>query len=232
MSTRPRPGFVFVAIVLSRACLLQTIGMRRRSRAFPIVAAALMAALAGCSERPDPASWSNSQIDEWFNQGQWLNGWHARPDPSINRRAFAIAYFRNKERWDNAFHFLQSHDLSKLEPNRYDIEGDNLYAQVSEYLTKNEEDAKYEAHRKYIDIQYVVHGKERIGVAPLSRKHDVLQPYDPAKDVEIMTFDHGVNHNASPETFFIFFPDDAHRPGLEDGANEQVRKTVVKVKVD
>ena len=58
--------------------------------------------------------------------------------------------------------------MSKLEVKRYDIDGDNLYATVSEYITKNEEDAKFEAHQKYIDIQYVISGKEIMSIAPLS----------------------------------------------------------------
>jgi YhcH/YjgK/YiaL family protein len=40
------------------------------------------------------------------------------------------------------------------------------------------------------------------------------------------------NFKATPETFFIFFPDDLHRPGLKDGESSPVRKVVVKVKID
>jgi YhcH/YjgK/YiaL family protein len=143
-----------------------------------------------------------------------------------------VSYFKNKERWDKAFSFLKSNDLSGLELKRYDIDGDNLYAPVSEYLTKNEEDAKYEAHQKYIDIQYVVSGKEQIGVAPMSQKKDIIQPYDATKDIEFLTVTNGENRTALPDRFFIFFPGDAHRPGLKDGENSPVRKVVVKVKVD
>jgi YhcH/YjgK/YiaL family protein len=103
---------------------------------------------------------------------------------------------------------------------------------VSEYLTKNEEDARYEAHQKYIDIQYVVSGKELIGVAPMLQKKDVLEPYDASKDVEFLTFTNGENRQAKSDRFFIFFPEDAHRPGLKDGENSPVRKIVVKVKID
>ena len=128
----------------------------------------------GCRNSSDPANWSNQKIDEWFEKGEWLNGWTITPDGSINRKEFALSYFKNKERWDKAFTFLKSNDLSKLEIKRYDIDGDNLYAPVSEYLTKNEEDAMFEAHRKYIDIQYVITGSEQMSVAPISMKKDVL----------------------------------------------------------
>jgi YhcH/YjgK/YiaL family protein len=186
----------------------------------------------GCKSSQDPASWTLRQIDKWFEKGEWLNGWSVKPDTSISRREFAISYFKNKERWDKAFTFLKNNDLAKLEIKRYDIDGDNLYAPVSEYLTKNEEDAKFEAHRKYIDIQYVINGAEMMNVAPLSQKKDVIAPYDSSKDVEFMTVTRSSNYKATPDRFFIFFPSDIHRPGVKTGENELVRKVVVKVKVD
>lgn len=186
----------------------------------------------GCNSSKDPSGWSSKKIDTWFEKGQWLNGWNVKPDASVNRKEFAISYFKNKERWDKAFNFLKDNDLKKLELKRYDIDGDNLFVPVSEYMTKNEEDAKFESHQKYIDIQYVVSGKELIGVAPASLKKDVLIPYDPAKDIEFMTVERYSDFPATPERFFIFFPGDLHRPGLKDGENSPVRKVVVKVKID
>ena len=197
-----------------------------------IIVMASLSALSGCSGSSDPSLWSRKKIDKWFEKGDWLNSWQVKPDQSINRKAFIVSYFKNKERWDKAFNFLKSNNLSGLEIRRYDIDGNNLYAPVSEYLTKNEEDARYEAHQKYIDIQYVVSGRELIGVAPMSQKKDVLEPYDATKDVEFLTVTSGENHLATPDRFFIFFPEDAHRPGLKDTENSPVRKIVVKVKID
>lgn len=194
-----------------------------------------MASLTGlynCSGSSDPAQWSSEKTDQWFEKGEWLNGWQVAPDESISRKAFAISYFRNKDRWDKAFAFLRDNDLSSLELKRYDIDGDNVYAPVSEYLTKNEEDARYEAHRAYIDIQYVVSGRELIGVAPMSAKADELEPYNQANDIEFFTVSGGENRLATPGKFFIFFPEDAHRPGLKDVENSPVRKVVVKVRVN
>jgi YhcH/YjgK/YiaL family protein len=191
-----------------------------------------LSGLSGCSDKTDPSGWNTKMIDNWFEKGDWRNGWQVRPDESVNRKEFAVSYFKNRERWDKAFIFLKNSDLQGLEVKRYDIDGDNLYAPVSEYLTKNEEDARYEAHCKYIDIQYIISGRELIGIAPISQKRDILEPYDSSKDIEFLTVTGGENHLALPDRFFIFFPDDAHRPGLKDGENSPVRKIVVKVKVD
>ncbi len=186
----------------------------------------------GCKSSTDPSQWSSKQVDKWFEKGEWLNGWKVKPDLSVNRKVFAVSYFKNKERWDKAFSFLKNNDLQKLELKRYDIDGDNVYAPVSEYLSKTEENPSYEVHRKYIDIQYIINGREIIGHAPISMKKDILVPYDESKDYELMSVNSGVSLKAAPDRFFIFFPDDAHSPGLKDGENSQVRKVVVKVKVD
>jgi YhcH/YjgK/YiaL family protein len=186
----------------------------------------------GCKSSTDPATWNSKKIDKWFEKGEWRNGWSVSPDASINRKELAVSYYKNKERWDKAFTFLKNSDLSRLEVKRYDIDGDNLYAPISEYLTKNEDDAKFEAHQKYIDLQYVISGIELMGIAPMSQKKEVITPYDSAKDVEFLTVTSSVNIKATPDKFFIFFPSDIHRPGVKVGENSQVRKVVIKVKID
>lgn len=186
----------------------------------------------GFNNTDDPSTWSSRQTDKWFEKREWLNGWNISPDGSVNRKEFAVSYFKNKERWDKAFAFLKNTDLSKLEIKRYDIDGEKLYASVMEYVSKNEEDVKYEAHRQYIDIQYVINGVEEMGVAPLSALKEVTVPYDATKDVGFMTVKKCKLYNATPDRFFIFFPSDIHRPSVKSGQNSQVKKVVVKVKVD
>lgn len=185
----------------------------------------------GCSS--DPAEWNDDKINEWFAKGEWLNGWQVQPDASVNKREFTISYFKNRERWDRAFAFLKSHDLNSLEIKRYDIDGDSLYAPISEYASKKEGEAMFEAHRKYIDIQYVIKGEEKIGVTPLSEKKDIVTPYDEAKDIEFMTVMDSTYHKATPQNFFIFFPSDIHKPGMRTGEDSSlVKKIVVKVRID
>ncbi len=190
-----------------------------------------MSGLTGTKSEPDPSTWSDKKINDWFLKKEWAEGWKVNPDGSVNRREFAISYFKNKDRWQKAFAFLKSSDLKTLEVKRYDIDGDNLYATISEYTTKNEETTDFEAHRKYIDIQYVISGKEIMNIAPLSTIIKVITPYDATKDIEFVTVGKKVNYTASQDNFFIFFPDDAHRPGLKVGTNAPVRKVVIKLRV-
>jgi biofilm protein TabA len=186
----------------------------------------------GFKSSTDPAKWSTKKLNKWFEKGEWLQGWQVKPDASINRKELAISYFKHKDRWDKAFAFMKESDLKKMELKRYDLDGTNCYATVSEYMSKNPETARYEAHRKYIDIQYVATGKELVGVSPISEQKDILEPYSDAKDIMFVTVNKEVNFQAAPDRFFIFFPGDIHRPGLKDGESIQVRKVVIKVKID
>jgi YhcH/YjgK/YiaL family protein len=78
----------------------------------------------------------------------------------------------------------------------------------------------------------VISGKEIINIAPLKSVNNVLVPYEATKDIEFVTVSKSRDIKATPINFFIFFPDDAHRPGLKDGVNSPVRKVVIKLKVD
>ena len=187
--------------------------------------------LQGCSNSSDPSAWSEDKLNTWFESGNYLNGWSVKPDASVNKREFAVAYLSNKERWDKAFEFLKTTDLNALEAKRHDIDGDNLFALVSEYMTKNVEDAKFESHKKYVDIQYVISGSEQMSMAPASNKVEVLAAYDETKDLEFMTVTGSSDFIATPDKFFLFFPSDLHRPSVKVGENAQVKKIVVKVKL-
>ncbi len=171
-------------------------------------------------------------METWFTAGEWLHGWSVKPDESINKELFSKVYSKNPQRWEKAFRFLSETELSKLELKRYDLEGDSLFVMVSEYTTKNIEDAKFEAHKKYIDIQYVSAGNELIGIAPITAKDYILQEYDAVKDLDFFTVKEKTMLTATPENFFIFFPEDAHMPQVKNHVNELVRKIVVKVKID
>jgi YhcH/YjgK/YiaL family protein len=195
----------------------------------------LIAAIIGfnaCKSSKDPAGWSSSEVDKWFDKHEWMNGWNVTPDASINKKELVVYYFKNKERWDKAFAFLRDSDLTKIAVGRHEIDGDNLFAIVSESMTKNEEDTKFEAHRKYIDIQHVINGAEQMSKTPLSDRKEELVPYDPAKDVEFMSVNKTSSFVATPDKVFIFFPSDMHRPSVKIGDNKTVRKVVIKLKTE
>ncbi len=131
-------------------------------------------------------------------------------------------------RFAKAFDFIHNTDFSILEDGKYKIEGENIFAIVQEYSTKDKEIAKLEGHHKYIDIQYIHSGVEQIGFAPLNDQSLISD--DPEKD---LAFYEGNSNFVKIENgmFAIFFPHDLHMPGIKINLSAKVKKVVVKVKV-
>jgi YhcH/YjgK/YiaL family protein len=141
-----------------------------------------------------------------------------------------VQYHNNKDLWDRAFAFLKDSDLVNLPTGKIEL-GDEMYVMVQEYFPKKQEDTSFETHTKYIDIQYVVSGEELIG---LTAKKDitVTVPYKVEDDIEFGTAGDSKILKANAGRFFLFFPDDAHRPSIKVGEEDiNVRKIVIKVPI-
>lgn len=183
-----------------------------------------------CNQLPsDPAKWNDEQLNKWFSDATWLGGWQVKPHPSVNKRSLAIQYFKNRERWDKAFAFLKNTDLNSLEKGKVELDGENLFYTIDSYTTKNLEDARFESHRQYIDIQYVYEGAELMGITTADQAV-VTVPYKP--DIMFYTSEKGEYAKATPAEFLIFFPEDVHQPCVKAGENAVVKKVVIKVKKD
>jgi YhcH/YjgK/YiaL family protein len=128
-----------------------------------------------------------------------------------------------------AFDYLAAFDASTAD-GRYPIDDDRIYAMVQTYATKPAAEKKWESHRRYVDVQYVISGRERITIAP-SGSMAGASDYNDAKDVTIYTGPAGDAGTLVVEggQFAIFFPHDAHQPGVAAGDAGEVRKVVVKV---
>ncbi|MDE3182431.1 MAG: YhcH/YjgK/YiaL family protein [Bacteroidota bacterium] len=165
----------------------------------------------------------------WFKKQEWLGGLKLQPHSSTDMQEFARQYHANKKYWDEAFAFLKNHDLSKLAVGKYPIDGDNVYATVTNDPTKDFDVSKWESHKKYTDLQYVISGEEKIGVDPGAKGLTVTEPYNEQKDVAHYTGP-GKLYDAKPGTFFLFFPGTAHRPNITTGGNKTDLKIVIKIK--
>jgi len=141
----------------------------------------------------------------------------------------AKLYLGINQRIDTALEFLLNNDLSQAEPGRYELDGDNIYYIVQEYQSKRPEAAKWESHKKYLDIQYVLAGTEQMGYAHIDDM-EVIQDALVEKDC-LYYAGEGSMILAKPGTFAIFFPEDVHRPGVMVGESEAIKKVVVKIKV-
>ncbi len=135
-------------------------------------------------------------------------------------------YKNINERLAKAFEYLITTDFNIIEPGKYEIDGDAIFAIVQEYDTKEEADCYLEGHFKYIDIQYIVSGEEIISVVPLTNQVPVTKNeendyafYECATSPIII----------SAGMFTIFFQDDLHKPCMKSGSVTKVKKVVMKV---
>lgn len=127
------------------------------------------------------------------------------------------------------FEWLESNDLKNLADGKYSINGDNVYASIQTYETK--EDANYESHRKYIDIQYMINGAEKIGVTDLNNCTTCIE-YDSERDLEFYNINCDEEYLELNEgQFLLLFPHDAHKPSITKNNKTTIKKVVVKVAI-
>lgn len=131
-----------------------------------------------------------------------------------------------------AFAFLRQCATPSLAPGRYDIEGDNIYAIVARYPTRDFHSAQPEAHRRYLDVQYLIAGRETIYWTPLEEAAAPATEYDYDRDIIFFARGGGERpFELAAGDFVIFLPDDVHEPNCHAGTPGQVHKVVVKVRV-
>ena len=139
-------------------------------------------------------------------------------------------YFSLSDNIMKGFKWLTETNLEEIKPGKYIIDGDNVWANVQIYETKH--DADYEAHRKYIDIQYMIIGNEIVGVTDITNCSTTVK-YDNQKDIEFLQSNVKEEYQELKEgEFLLFYPHDAHKPSINPGGKTSVKKVVVKALVN
>lgn len=124
------------------------------------------------------------------------------------------------------FDFLRTADIASLEPGRHDIDGDNLFVNVSQLELRPLDAAHLEAHNRYIDVQVVVEGEETFG---WSERKDCRKPegeFDTERDILFFSDMPQTFYTMRQGQFTILYPEDAHAPMLGEG---KVKKLIFKV---
>lgn len=131
------------------------------------------------------------------------------------------------EIWNTAFNYL-----STLTPytkdGKYEIKGEDAFAIISSYDTKPHH--RYETHKEYLDIQYILEGEEFLKYTP-SEKLEVDTAFDESKDLAFFKgTEEGTPLHLKPGIFAALFPHEAHMPGVQIGAPTAVKKVVIKIR--
>lgn len=129
-----------------------------------------------------------------------------------------------------AFEFLRRDDLAELPVGWIGL-GDGVRASVQRYTSLDDDEAYFETHEKFFDVQYVIEGEEFCGIC--SRTGLVVKtPYDEKEDIAFYD-DPELSGKVLLKAgdFIVLTPNDAHKPRLAAGKKMEIKKIVVKVPV-
>lgn len=130
---------------------------------------------------------------------------------------------------NTCFEYIKDNDLSNYSSGRYEIDDDNIFVNIVEYNTKNEEDGFWEAHKKYIDIHFMIKGREIINLNFIENLSD--KGYKEDEDFLQLDGEKSVYVTLSENNFLICFEEDAHMTGIKLNESESIKKDIFKVKI-
>jgi biofilm protein TabA len=147
----------------------------------------------------------------------------------VDKLENAERYYGMNPGFEKAFTFLGRSDLAELPAGTYKIDDDRVFCMISRGPGRTRSEAKLEAHRKYIDIQYIITGKEEMGYKPTAKCKLPLTEYNPDRDIMFFNDKPDSWNTVRAGSFAIFFPKDAHAPMVSKG---DIHKAVIKVAVE
>ncbi|MCM3765106.1 YhcH/YjgK/YiaL family protein [Neobacillus niacini] len=132
------------------------------------------------------------------------------------------------ERVNRAVQYIQNHDFAGLQTGTHEVEGDEIFFNLIEYVTKDQEERFWESHKKYLDLHYILEGSEFIAREQFD-KMTVTKEYDEQDDYYLLEGKVQSKVKLEQGDFMLLFPDDVHMTGIKVDDPEKVRKVVFKI---
>ncbi len=134
---------------------------------------------------------------------------------------------------DKILEIYKQYTAENFVAGRVDIEGDTLYLNFAKYETTSPKEAKFEAHRKYIDVMYMVEGCETIYVKNVNKLSNITDEYNPEIDALFADFEEDTTSvRLEKGDVVILFPQDAHIPACIADNPCSIKKIIGKVRVE
>lgn len=142
-----------------------------------------------------------------------------------------IGKYRGQSIWlDKAISFLETTDLKSLPIGRTEIEKDKVFVNIMESNAREEDDLRFEIHKKYMDIQIDIEGSENIKIGFDIK--NIIDNYKEEIDFGTVDCTDSIACSLGKERFIICMADEPHKPGIATGDNTYLKKCVVKVAVN
>jgi YhcH/YjgK/YiaL family protein len=150
----------------------------------------------------------------------------------IDKLANNKLYRNLHPRFQEAFDFLERSDLGELNSGRIDLKGEELFVLINSYTTKKNELNVLEAHKKYIDLQYVVQGTEGIDYE-IYDNHAIHKEYDQKEDYILYKPKDSSTVKLDTNHFALLYPEDLHLPTVAfNDVPSEIKKIVIKILID
>ncbi len=127
-------------------------------------------------------------------------------------------------------------EMKRFTPDNYgdgrvEVDGDNVFLLLNNYETHPKSESMAEAHRKYIDVMYMVEGVETIYVKNVEKLRCVTEEYTEENEALIAeTDDDATAVRLEAGYFVVLFPQDAHSPACDADGKHTVKKIIGKVR--
>lgn len=132
-----------------------------------------------------------------------------------------------------ALEFIRSKNWNDLADGTYEIDGARFYVTAQRYETKERSLCRAETHASYVDVQYLLAGKECVGYCPYSPAIEVEEDCLAQRDARFYRdLPDEATFVLTPGAYAVFFPNDVHRPCGAADKPCSVRKLVVKIHVE
>ena len=112
----------------------------------------------------------------------------------------------------------------------YDVGYNNIKMNLGKYFTKSENEKFWESHKKYLDVQIMINGTEKVAINDIRDME--VKSFDEEKDLTILEGDKAFDIVMKTGDVLVFFPHDVHKPELNVSENDDsgnIRKIVTKV---
>ena len=129
--------------------------------------------------------------------------------------------------------------ILSLENGSYDVDYNGIKMNVGKYFTKREEDKFWESHKKYLDVQIMIDGSERVAFNNIRNMKE--KSFNSERDLVILEGNKLFDIVIENGDVLVFFPNDVHKPELDifNSENEEkcednkkiVTKVVFKIEI-
>lgn len=125
--------------------------------------------------------------------------------------------------------YIESENLFEKEIGSYEIDNKDLFVNIVTYETAPSDNKEWEAHKKYVDLHYMLEGKEQIDFNFID--HMVQQPYNEEEDYLPLAGEKSASIVLRTGEYAVCFPKDAHKPGIQVGASATIKKAIFKIRI-